>query len=327
MRMTRKARLAGNIMLFLAALFWGIAFVVQKDGGTAVGPWTFNGVRSLMGALVLYLSTFLLDRMGVSHRPETPQQKKDLWIGGLICGVALFAGTNLQQLGINLSSPGKSGFITSLYIVLVPFFSLIFGNRLRWINWAGIALAVAGLYMLCLADEGFSGFGAGDWLLIGCAFGFSVQIITVSRIIHKVDGVRLSCVQFLVVGILNIPVMLLAEPGRVTNLSLLADNWISLAYAGILSSGAAYTLQILGQKYTDATSATLLMSLESVIATVAGWGIPALILLFDPTSQEWIKMAEESQMTVFQLLGCVLMFAAVILSQIQLPEKKKRRTL
>lgn len=291
-----------NLLLLLTAFIWGVAFVAQKSGGDQVGSLTFNGVRSLIGCGALLAVTPLLDRLGLSHPCETPAQRKILWIGGILCGLALFSATNTQQLGIAETSVGKSGFITALYIVLVPLMGLLFGKRTTLFNWLGVVLAVVGLYLLCNPNEG--GINRGDLLLLACALLFSVQIMLVSHYAPQVDGVRLSCIQFLVVGVLNLPLMCVFEQ---PSLSAMVDNWMPLLYAGVLSSGVAYTLQIVAQKHTHPTTASLLMSFESVFAVLAGWALLGDVL------------------SVPEGIGCVLMFAAVLLAQIPMPRRKEKK--
>ena len=287
-------------MLLLTALIWGIAFVAQKSGGDLLGPLTFNGARSLIAAPALWLATVLLDRVGVSRPCATPRERKTLWIGGVLCGVALFAATNMQQLGLQYTSVGKGGFITALYIVLVPLLGLFVKKQVPLPVWLGVALAVAGLYLLCGGMDG--AWNVGDLMLLACALLFSVQILLVSRYAPQVDGVRLSCIQFLVVGVLNLPLMLIFEQ---PSLRVMAENWLPLLYAGLLSSGVGYTLQILAQRHADPTAASLLMSFESVFAVLAGW-----VLLGDP-------------MSLAELAGCGLLFAAVILAQLPAPKRKE----
>ena len=292
--------LGGNLVLLLTAFIWGVAFVAQKSGGDELGSLTFNGVRSLIGCGALFAAIPLLDKLGLSRRCDSPAQRKTLWVGGILCGLALFSATNTQQLGIAETSVGKSGFITALYIVLVPLLGLFFGKRATLWNWLGVVLAVAGLYLLCAPDEG--GINRGDLLLLACALLFSVQIMLVDRYAPQVDGVRLSCIQFLVVGVLNLPLMFTLEQ---PSLPAMAANWLPLLYAGVLSSGVAYTLQIVAQKYTHPTTASLLMSFESVFAALAGW-----VLLGDTLS-------------LTEGIGCVLMFAAVTVAQ--LPGRKEKQ--
>ena len=288
----------GNLLLLLTAFIWGVAFVAQVEGGAVVGALTFNGVRSLLGGTLLLVLLPLLDRLGLSARPQTPDEKKALWTGGLLCGLALFAATNLQQLGLLTTSAGKGGFITALYIVLVPLFGLAIGRRTTLFTWLGVALAVAGLYLLCMQGE--SGLDRGDLLVMACTPIFAVQILLVDRFAPRTDCIRLACIEFFTVGVLNLPLMFIFET---PSLTAMADCWVSILYAGLLSSGAAYTLQIVAQKDSHPTTASVLMSFESVFAVLAG-----MVLLGD-------------RMTAWEWSGCAVMFAAVILAQLPSPKK------
>ena len=294
-----SARMRGNLLLLLTAFIWGVAFVAQKEGGAQMGSLTFNGVRSLLGGGLLLVLLPLLDRVGLSRRPSTADEKRSVWLGGVLCGLALFAATNLQQIGLLTTSAGKGGFITALYIVLVPVFGLIIGRRTTLFTWLGVALAVVGLYLLCMQGE--SGIGSGDLLVLLCAPIFSVQILLVDRFAPRTDCIRLACVQFFTVGILNIPLMFIFEQ---PSLSAMLACWESVLYAGLLSSGVAYTLQIVAQKDSHPTTASVLMSFESVFAVLAG-----VVLLGD-------------RMTVWEWSGCAVMFAAVILAQLPAPKRK-----
>ena len=289
----------GNLLLVLTAFIWGVAFVAQKEGGIAVGNFTFNGVRFLLGGGLLAVCLPLLDRMGLTHRCDTPESKRGMWLGGVLCGIALWAASNLQQWGLATTSAGKGGFITALYIVLVPVFGLCIGRRTHLFTWLGVALAVAGLYLLCMQVE--SGIDSGDLLVMACAPIFAVQILLVDKFVPHTDGVRLSCIQFFTVGILNIPLMFIFEQ---PSLSSMVDGWLPILYAGLLSSGVAYTLQVVAQKHTHPTTASVLMSLESVFAVLAGWAL----------------MGE--RLSAWELSGCVVMFAAVILAQLPTPKKR-----
>lgn len=286
-------RMRGNLLLLLTALIWGMAFVAQKEGGAEMGSLTFNGVRSLLGGCLLLVLLPLLDRAGLSRRPATPAEKKALWQGGILCGLALFGATNLQQLGLATTTSGKGGFITALYIVLVPVLGLFIGRRTTLFTWLGVVLAVVGMYFLCMQGE--SGIGQGEWLVMACAPIFAVQILLVDRFVPHTDGVRMSCIQFFTVGILNLPLMFVFEQ---PSLPTMLHCWQSVLYAGLLSSGVAYTLQIVAQKDTHPTTASLLMSFESVFAVLAG-----VLLLGD-------------RMTLWEIVGCIVMFAAVILAQL-----------
>ena len=292
-----SSAMRGNLLLLLTAAIWGFAFVAQKEGGAEMGSLTFNGARSFLGGGLLVALLPLLDKVGLSQKPTTSDEKKSLWLDGILCGLALFAATNLQQLGLSTTTAGKGGFITALYIVLVPVFGLVIGKRTTLFNWLGVVLAVVGLYLLCMQGE--SGIDAGDLLVLGCAPIFAIQILLVDKFAPRTDCIRLSCIQFFTVGVLNVPLMFIYET---PSFSAMADCWVSLLYAGLMSSGIAYTLQIVAQKHTHPTTASVLMSFESVFAVVAG----ALIL--------------GDRMTLWELTGCAVMFAAVILAQ--LPSKK-----
>lgn len=294
-----KSAVRGNLLLLLAAFIWGVAFVAQKEGGAEVGDLTFNGVRSFIGGTVLLIAIPILSKFGFVKLPVGKSAWKTTLLGGVLCGVALFLATNLQQIGISYTTVGKSGFITALYIVLVPILGIFLRKRTTLFNWLGVVLSVCGLYLLCAQGE--RGIQIGDLLLLGCALMFSVQILLVDHFVTKTDGVCLSCIQFFTVGILNMPLMFAFEQ---PSLSAMAVNWLPILYAGMLSSGVAYTLQIVAQKDTHPTTASLLMSFESVFAVLAGWVI----------LQEDLSPTE--------LLGCGLMFAAVILAQLPTPKKR-----
>ncbi|MBR0447272.1 MAG: DMT family transporter [Clostridia bacterium] len=291
-------RMRGNLLLLLTAAIWGFAFVAQKEGGAEMGALTFNGVRSLLGGGLLLALLPLLDRVGLTHRPQTREEKKTLWLGGILCGLALFVATNLQQWGLLTTTAGKGGFITALYIVLVPVFGLFIRKRTTLFNWLGVALAVVGLYFLCMQGE--SGIGTGDLLILACAPVFAVQILLVDHFAPRTDGVRLACIEFFTVGILNMPLMFALEQ---PSFGAMLDCWQSLLYAGLLSSGVAYTLQIVAQKDTHPTTASVLMSFESVFAVLAG-----VMILRD-------------RMSSWEIIGCAVMFAAVILAQLPSPKK------
>lgn len=289
----------GNLLLILTAFIWGVAFVAQKEGGTAVGDFTFNGVRFVLGGALLAVCLPLLDKLGLTHRCATPESKKAMWLGGVLCGIALWAASNLQQLGLRSTSAGKGGFITALYIVLVPIFGLVIQRRTNLFTWISVLLAMVGLYLLCMQGE--SGINGGDLLVLACAPIFAIQILLVDHFVPHTDGVRLSCIQFFTVGILNIPLMFIFEQ---PSLSAMVDGWLPILYAGLLSSGVAYTLQVVAQKHTHPTTASVLMSLESVFAVLAG-----LVLMGE-------------QLTAWEWCGCAVMFAAVILAQLPSPKKK-----
>lgn len=294
------------LLLLLTAVIWGVAFVAQSVGMDYIGPFTFNCVRSMIGGIVLIPCIRLLDRMknhGDERKKaffgEKKEEKRVLLTGGICCGAALFLASNLQQFGIKYTTVGKAGFITALYIVLVPVLGIFLKKAIGLKIWISVALAVAGLYLLCITD-GFS-IGKGDFLVLLCALVFSIHILVIDYFSPKTDGVRLSCIQFLVCGILSGIGMLLTESPGVT---AILQAWMPVLYAGVMSCGVAYTLQIIGQKGMDPTVASLILSLESVVSVLAGW-----LLL-------------GQKLSVRELSGCVLMFAAIILAQ--LPGGKKQ---
>ena len=297
-----------NFLLMLAALIWGSAFVAQSVGMDYLGPFSFNCVRSFMGSLVLLPVIWFMDRQkketaehdGQKTEEGTREQnKKVLLSGGLCCGVILTLSTSLQQIGIKYTTAGKAGFITALYILIVPLLGLILGKKVGIKTWIGVALAVAGMYLLCI-KEGFS-ISYGDFMVLLCALVFSLHILAVDYFSPRVDGIRLSCIQFFVCGCISAVPMLVWEHPEI---SQIIRAWQPLAYAGVLSSGVAYTLQIVTQKHLNPTVASLLMSLESVFAVLTGW----LVL--------------NERLSLKELLGCVLVFTAIILAQ--LPQKQKK---
>ena len=297
-----------NFLLMLAALIWGSAFVAQSVGMDYLGPFSFNCVRSFMGSLVLLPVIWFMDRQkketaehdGQKTEEGTREQnKKVLLSGGLCCGVILTLSTSLQQIGIKYTTAGKAGFITALYILIVPLLGLILGKKVGNKTWLGVALAVAGVYLLCI-KEGFS-ISYGDFMVLLCALVFSLHILAVDYFSPRVDGIRLSCIQFFVCGCISAVPMLVWEHPEI---SQIIRAWQPLAYAGVLSSGVAYTLQIVTQKHLNPTVASLLMSLESVFAVLTGW----LVL--------------NERLSLKELLGCVLVFTAIILAQ--LPQKQKK---
>ena len=311
-------KMRSNLMLLLTAFIWGVAFVAQSVGMDYVGPFTFNAVRNFIGAFVLLLFIPLIDKANQKSAalPGTTESdipsgtsdistsgnaassdKKALIIGGILCGIFLAIASSFQQMGIAYTTVGKAGFITAMYIVIVPILGLFVGKKVRLIAWVSVGLSVVGLYLLCMT-ESFS-LGKGDILVLICAFCFSFHIMIVDYFSPKVDGVRMSCIQFFTCGIIcGIPALLTESP----NLPSILAAWQPILYAGALSCAVGYTLQIVAQKNTDPVIASLLMSLESAFSLLAGW-----VILHQYLSPK-------------ELCGCLLMFAAIMLSQI--PEKK-----
>ena len=297
-----NAKLKNDGMLVLTALIWGSAFVAQSVGMDYIGPFTFNSLRCLLGGLVLLPVIWYMGRKKASgdtqnNDKEEQKNKKTLFIGGICCGIALAAASSLQQIGLVYTSAGKAGFITALYILIVPVLGLFLGKKVGIKTWAGVGLAVIGMYFLCIKEGFFISYG--DFLVVICAFIFSLHILISDYFSPKVDGVKLSCIQFWISGVLcAIPMLLFERP----TLAAVAAAYAPLFYAGVLSCGVAYTLQIIAQKNTDPTVASLILSLESVFAALTGW-----IVIHETLSPK-------------ELFGCLLVFAAIILAQ--LPEKR-----
>lgn len=295
----QSLKLKNSLILLLAALIWGVAFVAQSVGMDYVGAFTFNAARSLIGSAVLLPVILVMDFRRKRENPESRgrENRKDLIAGGISCGIFICLASNFQQFGIKYTTVGKAGFITACYIVIVPVLGMFLGKKCSSFVWGAVGMAVAGLYLLCIRD-GFS-IGKGDILVMVCAFLFSLHILVIDYFSPKADGVKMSCIQFLVSGILSgIPALILEHP----QMSQLLAAWKPILYAGAMSCGVAYTLQIVGQKNMNPTVASLILSLESCISVIAGW----LILGQRLSSRE--------------LLGCVIMFSAIVLAQ--LPEKR-----
>lgn len=296
------------IFLLLADIIWGAAFVAQRTGGDVVGAYSFNCIRSLIGFLVL-IPVILF--MGTGETGATKKSdRRTLLVGGILCGVALAFASNLQQLGITLgSSVGKAGFLTACYILIVPILGLFLHKKCGWNVALGVLLAVIGLYFLCMTSGGFS-LEKSDVLLLLCAFAFAVQILAIDYFAPKVNPVSLSCVEFLVCGVLSAIPMFAVDMGHSREgIVLWAQNlttwdaWIPILYAGVCSCGIGYTCQIVGQRNFNPTVASLIMSLESAFSVLFGW-----LLL-----QEGLSRRE--------LMGVLLVFAAIIVAQI--PARKK----
>lgn len=303
-----KLQIRNSLLLLLTAAIWGVAFVAQSVGMDYVGPLTFNCVRSLLGGAVLIPCIWFLDKLPSStagNQIDPKGSRKELLTGGLVCGILLCLATNFQQVGIAYTTVGKAGFITAFYIVLVPILGLFFHKKCGWTLWAGVVLALTGLYFLCMSGSAgqkvqerlITGIpiGKGDFLVFIGALLFSVHILVIDYFTERVDGVKMSCIQFWVCGLLSGIGMFLTEEPRLADI---LAAWQPVLYAGVLSCGVAYTLQIVGQKGMNPTVAALILSLESVVSVLAG-----LILL-------------GQHMTWQETTGCVLMFAAIILAQI-----------
>ncbi len=291
-----KTNWKNPILLVIAAAIWGFAFAFQSVGMDYLEPFTFNCVRNVIGSLVLLPVILIMDRQK-KKEIQGEQDSKQLILGGLCCGVILFISSGSQQIGIQYTTVGKAGFITALYIVIVPLLGMLLGKKSRLLLWISVLISVVGFYFLTMIGE--SSFTKGDaWVLL-CAFVFAGHILCVDHFAPKVDGVKMSCIQFAVCGLLSGIAMFLTESPAMENILRAA---VPLLYTGVMSSGVAYTFQILGQKNYNPTIAALLMSLESVFAVLGGW-----IIL-------------KQSLSIAEAFGCLLIFVGIILAQ--LPEKK-----
>ena len=286
----KSTSVKNSLLLLLTATIWGVAFVAQSVGMDYIEPFTFNCIRSILGGITLLPVIFL--GKGKSEPPS-----RTLLTGGICCGILLFAASNFQQFGIQYTTVGKAGFITACYIILVPIMGIFLKKKCTPLIWLSVLFALAGLYLLCITEE-FS-LGKGDVLVLICSFLFALHILVIDYFSPKTDGVKMSCIQFFVCGILSGICMLFTETPSFSNIRSAA---VPLLYAGIFSCGVAYTLQIVGQKNMNPTVASLILSLESSISVLAGW-----ILL-----GQGLGLREAA--------GCILMFAAILLAQ--LPVKK-----
>lgn len=297
-----------EFMLMITAFIWGVSFVAQKSGMEYIGPFTFNGIRCLIGALVLLPVILKFDHQKRKRQSaekdskrtefEKKAAKKNLIAGGLLCGIIFFISSSLQQIGMIYTTAGKAGFITALYIIIVPISGIFLRQKIRPVLWLCVVIATIGLYLLCI-KEGFT-ISKGDLLIMLCAFGFSIHILAIDYFSPKADGVKLSCIQFLVCGMLSIPFMIGFETISWTNI---IDCRLPILYSAVMSCGVAYTFQVIAQKYTEPTVTSLILCLESVFAVIGG-----IVIL-----NEHISTRES--------FGCIIMFAAILLAQI--PAKGK----
>lgn len=294
--MTKK--LKGNIILFITAIIWGVSFVSQSVGMDYIGPNTFMGIRTLMGGMVLLPVIAIIDKNKKKQSTYQKTDMKKLIKYGGICGIFLCVAQTLQTYGLQTTTTAKSGFLTALYIIFVALIGLFVGKKLNFKMASGILTAVVGMYFLCMYGER-ADFNMGDVLTIICAIFFAGQILCIDKFVSGIDGLKLSCTQFLVAGTINTVLMFILETPDITAIMSCAT---ALLYSGIMSCGVAYTLQVVGQRYAEPTTASIIMSLESVFAAIAGW-----ILLGEA-------------MALSQIIGCLLMFLAIVL--VQLPDRK-----
>ena len=301
-----KETIKRSLFCLLAAVVWGISFVSQRSAMEQnMGPFTFNGIRMLLGSLVLIPFIFIVRAKGRYKTLSIEEKKsynKNTIIGGLLCGVVLCVATNLQQFGIVDMESGKTGFITALYIVLVPIAGIFLKKKPSMLLLISIPLAVAGLYLLCMVGTKFT-FGIPELLVFLCAVVFTIHIFVIDYFSPKADGIAMSCIQFAFVGVVSCILMFITEK---PDINLIKDCWLEIGYAGIMSCGVAYTFQILGQKNLNPTIASLILSLESCVSVLSGW----LIL--------------HEELSIYQVFGCILMFAAIILAQIPIKSNKNK---
>jgi drug/metabolite transporter (DMT)-like permease len=300
------ANIGYSFLMVLTAFLWGSTFVAQIEGND-IGPFAFVCMRNFIATGVLFGLAKVLDKFNKSpRRPKTKEENRALWKAGLICGLTLFFGMNLQQTGLFLGcSAGKAGFLTACYIIFVPILSTFFGKKISPKIWLCVAITLEGLYLLCIKED-FT-IQPSDIILLLCALAFAAHILVVGKYGPYMDNVRLSAIQFLVVASLSIfPMFFVDLKGNFAGFGTVIDvyshfkPWIPLLYAAILSSGVAFTLQIVAQNKLRPTIASLLMSLESVFSVISGW----------------VMLGE--RFTLQEGIGCVLMFTAVILAQVKI---------
>ncbi len=298
-----RKQLRGSLLLLFTALIWGTAFVAQSEGMNYVEPFTYNAVRTLIGGLVLLpvIAAFRSSKRADSSEAK-PYSKRDTVTGGMICGCVLFVASSFQQSGISMTTAGKAGFITALYIIIVPLIQLLTGKKCSAAVWISVVIAALGFWLLCM-NEGLS-LGRGDALVLCCAVFFALHILVIDHFNARgADGMVMSCIQFFTAGILMLASMFLFES---PDIECILDAKYTILYTGIMSSGVAYTLQIIGQKEVEPATATLIMSLESVFAALSGW-----LVLHEALSGK-------------ELCGCALVFAAVLLAQKRQPNEKNQ---
>lgn len=306
----KNSNLKGSIILITAALIWGLAFVAQSGAAKLVPPFTFNALRSVIGAAVLYvLWLFTGRRETKTFFPENKADRKGYYISALVCGVCLAISVNFQQFGIaaypaGVANEARAGFITALYVILVPVLSVALHKKIALPVWLGVAVALVGVYLLCFSG-GIGGIYLGDILIFLCAVSFATHIISVDKYVGITGGVKLSIMQFSVTAVISAVLALIFELSKIDINNILAAA-PQILYLGIMSSGVAYTLQIVGQKYAEPTVASISMSFESVFAALGGWVISG------------------NALTLRELFGCGLVFLAIVVAQ--LPDFKLNKT-
>lgn len=298
-----------SVFLFLAALIWGTAFVFQSMGNDYMQPFTFSAARNFLGFIVLIPVVLIKITNSRRESTKTKISFKITLFGGICCGLALTAASLFQQYGVKYTSVGKAGFITTLYIIITPILGIFFKRKCPWSVWIGAAASIIGMYFLCITDE-FS-ISIGDILVFICAILFSVHILIVDNFAPKTDGVILSCIQFFVCFAISAVLALIFDA---PTLKQITDGIIPVLYAGVMSSGVAYTFQILGQKNFNPTAAAMILSLESVISAISGY-----------ISYSFGFLSQDQSLTIIQILGCAIIFGAVIFIQIPIDKLKRHK--
>ena len=310
-----KTQLKGVLMLLLTAFVWGTSFVAQSVGMERIEAFTFNGIRTLMGAAALLPYLLARDLISAKKQRRTPAgraafraEKKKLFFPGMCMGLALCAAGNVQQFAFKYTTPGKIAFITAFYMFFVPVLGLFIGKRVRWVTWGCVFLGVVGLYFLCVTDEGFSSVNRGDLLALGCSVLFAVHILVVEHFSGFTDSIALSFIQFTTSGLITVCLMFIFEKPDPAEINAAI---LPLLYSGVMSCGVAYTFQVVGQKYTESTLASILMCMESVFGVLS-----SAVLL-------------RQMLTGREIAGCAIMFAAIIISQFsdRITDSLKRRAV
>ncbi len=306
MAKTNRYSVLGIFLLVITSFIWGTAFVAQSDAMDHIGPFTMNGLRTLIAVIVLFPTALVADKLknkqptlfGTTDKKE----KKRVLLAGLLCGVFIAIASTVQQFGIAHTSIGKSGFLTTLYVVFVPLIALIFGKRIEWNGWIAVVLALVGMFFICIEKD--EPINIGDILTIISALFFAIHIMLVDHFVETIDGIRLSCMQFVVCSVLCLTCALIFEK---IDINAILNASLSIVYAGLFSAGLGYTLQIIGQKWVEPNVAPLIMCLESVFALFSG------------------TILRNEVMKTQVYVGCVLVFIGIVLAQINFKSKKAKK--
>lgn len=302
-----KKSIISSLLLITATAIWGFAFVAQSEAMKHIGPFTMNGLRSLLAAIflvpVVMVSDTLKGKKITFFGTKNPEKRKYLLLGGLFCGIFVTIASTIQQIGIQYTTVGKAGFLTTAYIVFVPVISLIIGKRINWNGWVGVAVALLGMFLLCVQNFGNFSVNKGDILMIICALFFAIHILVIDKFVSRADPVRMSCIQFFICALVCLVCAFIFEQPK---LSSIFDAWFSIFFAGVLSAGVGYTLQIIAQKNIPSHVTPIFMSLESVFSLLAG-----VIVL-------------KEEMSWQERIGCILIFIAILIAQTDFKELKAK---